>query len=132
MTGGFVERSIELFACLQFLVIGLSHMLQPRAWVAFFVVLREKGLAGVFLNGFLSLLFGSVIVSFHNVWSGLPMVLTLVGLAQLVKAFVNFVAPQVAMRGLQRVALERAWEFQVAGALSLGLSGLLAYLVARS
>ena len=127
-----MERSIELFACLQFLVIGLSHLLQPRVWVAFFVVLREKGLAGVFVNGFLSLVFGSVIVSFHNVWSGLPMVLTLVGLAQLVKAFVSFVTPHVAMRGLQRVAVERAWEFQVAGALSLGLSALLAYLVARS
>jgi len=127
-----VERSIELFACLQFLIIGLSHLLQPRVWVAFFVMLREKGPAGVFANGFLSLLFGSVIVSFHSVWSGLPMVLTLVGWAQLVKALMNFVAPQVAIRGLQRVALERAWEFQVAGALSLGFSGLLAYLVTRS
>ena len=127
-----MERSIELFACIQFLIIGLSHLLQPRVWVAFFVVLRERGLAGVFANGFLSLLFGSVIVSFHNVWSGLPMVLTLIGWAQLVKAFVSFVAPQLSIRGLQRVSLERAWEFQVAGALSLGLSGLLAYLVARS
>jgi len=61
------------------LVIGLSHVAQPRAWVEFFVWLRGKGHAGVFVNGFLSLGFGSFIVAFHNVWNGLPVILTLLG-----------------------------------------------------
>jgi hypothetical protein len=126
-----VERSVELFACVQFLIIGLSHLLQPRAWVEFFVVLREIGAAGVFANSFLSLVFGSVIVGFHNVWTGLPMVLTLIGWAQLLKALMGFVAPHLAMRGLQRVSFERAWEFQAGGVLSLVLSAFLAYLVVR-
>jgi hypothetical protein len=126
-----VERAIELFACIQFLIVGLSHLLQPRVWVAFFIALRGKGLPGVFANGFLSLIFGSMIVAFHNVWTGLPMVLTVVGWAQVVKALVNFVAPKIALRGMQRIALDRAWEFQVAGAIALALSGLLAYLVLR-
>lgn len=124
-------KAIEVLAGLQFLVIGLSHLLQPRAWVKFFVLLREKGDAGVFANSFLSLWFGSLVVVFHNVWSGLAVVLTVIGWAQLVKALVGFVAPRVSMRGLQRVSVERAWEFQVAGVLFLILSGLMAYLVAR-
>jgi hypothetical protein len=89
-----VERGIELFAALNFLVIGLSHLLQPRVWVDFFVWLRSKGHAGVFANGMLSLSFGSIIVSFHNVWGGLPTVLTVIGWAQVTKGFVSLVAPQ--------------------------------------
>jgi hypothetical protein len=125
-----VERAIEVFACINFVIIGLSHVVQPKIWVAFFVVLREKGLAGVFLNGFLTLSFGSLIVAFHNVWTWPGVVVTLIGWGQVVKALLSFVAPQLAMRGLQRVALERAWEFQVPGAMLLGLGVLMAYLLA--
>jgi hypothetical protein len=127
-----MERAIEIFAGINFLIIGLSHLLQPRVWIDFFVGLRAQGLPGAFANGFLSLTFGSLIVAFHNVWVGPAMVLTLVGWAQVVKALVNFVAPQFAMRGLQRPSPERAWEMQIAGVVFLGLSGLMGYLVARS
>ena len=39
-----MERAIEIFAAIQLLIIGLSHLLQPRAWEfqvpgALFVVL---------------------------------------------------------------------------------------------
>jgi hypothetical protein len=126
-----MERSIELLACLQLLVIGLSHLLQPRAWVEFFVLLREKGHAGVFANAFLSLWFGTVIVVFHNVWSGLPMVLTLLGWAQVIKGLLGFVVPGLSLRKMERISMERAWEFQAAGVAVLGLSALMAYLVVR-
>jgi hypothetical protein len=128
--GGSVQSAIELLACIQFLIIGLSHLIQPRVWVAFFVALRDKGLTGVFVNGFLTLWFGSVIVVFHNVWTGLPIILTVIGWSQIIKAAVSFIAPRLAMRGLARVSIERAWEFQVAGVMLIGLSGVMAYLVA--
>jgi hypothetical protein len=112
-----------------FFVIGLSHLLQPRAWVDFFTWLRSRGHPGVFLNGMLSLSFGSIIVAFHSVWAGLPAVLTVIGWMQVAKGLVNLVAPQVGMRSLARVSAERAWEFQAAGAIFLGLSAMLAYVV---
>jgi hypothetical protein len=121
-------RAIEIFVAVQCLVIGLSHITQPRAWVEFFIWLRDKGKAGVFINGFLSLWFGSVIVAFHNVWDGLPAVLTVLGWAQVLKASVSFVLPQVAMRGLRRVSQERAWEFVVGGAFLVTLSALFWYI----
>ena len=67
-----MERAVEVYALVNFLVIGLSHLLRPRAWVAFFVLLRERGEAGVFASAFISLAFGSIVVAFHNVWTGLP------------------------------------------------------------
>lgn len=124
-----MERAIEILAAVQFLVIGLSHILQPRVWVDFFTWLRAKGHAGVFVNGFLSLTFGSLIVAFHNVWTGLPTVLTVIGWAQIVKALVSFVMPQWGMRGLQRVSYDRAHEFVAGGVAFLALSALMLYIV---
>ena len=129
---GNMERGIELYAAIQLLVIGLSHVLQPHAWVEFFIALREKGRAGVFANGFLSLVFGSLVVSFHDVWTGWPMALTLLGWAQVIKSLIAFVLPDVAMRSFQRVSHERAWEFQVPGALFVVLAALMGYVVLRS
>jgi uncharacterized protein YjeT (DUF2065 family) len=123
-----VERAVEIFAAVQFLVIGLSHVLQPRVWVEFFTWLRAKGHAGVFVNGFLSLGFGSFIVAFHNVWTGLPVILTLVGWAQVVKGLLSFVVPRLGLRSLHRVSYERANEFVIGGVFFLALSALMAYL----
>ena len=60
-----MERSIEAFAAINFIIMGLSHLTQPRAWIEFFTLLRNKGEAGAFVNGFITLGMGSLIVAFH-------------------------------------------------------------------
>jgi hypothetical protein len=46
-----MERSVEVLAVILFGVIGLSHLLQPLAWVDYFVLLRGKGAPGNPLAG---------------------------------------------------------------------------------
>ena len=75
----------------------------------------------------LSLGFGSVVVAFHNVWSGLPLVLTIVGCLYLVKACLCFLLPETQMRTLGRVSHARAWELRLPGVAFVGLGALLAY-----
>ena len=120
-----MEKAVELFAAVSFLIIGLSHAIQPRAWVAFFQALAARGAPGAFFEGFLLLNFGAIIVAFHNVWEGPALVLTLVGWAQVFKGAVRFLAPGLALRIMARASPERAWHFQVAGVFSLILSGFL-------
>lgn len=122
-----MERAVQIFAAVQLVVIGLSHIFQPRVWVDFFVMLRSKGHAGVFINGFISLSFGAIIVAFHNVWTGIPAVLTVIGWGQILKALLSFTVPSIGMRGLQRVSAERSHEFVVAGVVALALGALLWY-----
>jgi hypothetical protein len=122
-----MERSIEVVAIIFFGVAGLSHILQPKAWVEFFTLLRAKGEPGAFVDGFLNLPTAGAIIAFHNVWSGIPLALTLVGWALLIKSVIRFCAPKVALRILARVSMERSWEFQLAGALLLVFAGLLGY-----
>jgi hypothetical protein len=122
-----MERSVEVLAIILFGVFGLSHILQPRAWAEFFILLRGKGEAGAFVDGLLNLPLAGVIIGFHNVWSGIPVVLTLVGWGLLIKSLIRFCAPKLGLRIMARVSLERSWEFQVAGAALVVLAGLLGY-----
>ena len=126
-----MQRAIQIFAAVNFIVIALSHMLQPRAWAEFFIALRAKGDPGVFANAMLSLLVGSIIVAFHNVWTGLPVVLTVVGWAQVLKGLVNLTVPSMGTRTLARVSVERSHEFVAAGAVLLGVGALQVYLLLR-
>ncbi len=122
-----MERAIQIYAVINLTVIGLSHVLRPHAWVDFFVWLRERREAGVFAAAFMSLVFGSVIVAFHNVWSGIPLALTLLGWAQVLKALIYFSFPRFGLRKLHIPSHERAGMFVVPGALFLLLAALLGY-----
>ena len=122
-----MERSIEVLAVILSGVLGLSHILQHKAWAEFFILLRGKGEAGAFVDGFLNLAVAGAIIGFHNVWSGIPAVLTLVGWCLLIKSLIRFCAPKLALRMMSRVSMERSWEFQVAGAALVVLGGLIGY-----
>ncbi|HEX4954318.1 MAG TPA: hypothetical protein VF017_13080 [Thermoanaerobaculia bacterium] len=122
-----MEIAVEVFALVNLSIIGLSHVLAPRAWAGFFRLLHQQGEPGVFAVGFMSLWFGSIIVAFHNVWSGLPMILTLIGWGQVLKALIYFTFPAFGLRQIARVPPERAHLFVYGGLILLGLTALLAY-----
>jgi hypothetical protein len=118
-----MEQAVQVFAAITFLAIGVSHLAQPKAWVEFYQTLAAHGTTGVFFEGFLCLNFGAFIVAFHNVWSGPALLLTVVGLVQILKGAIRFVAPQVVLRAMQRATPERAWFFQFGGVVALLVSG---------
>ena len=124
-----MEIAIEKFAAINFIVMGLSHLIQPRAWVQFFQMLYDKGEAGAFINGFLTLATGSVIVAFHNVWVGLPALLTFIGWSHLVKSLVIFTAPQLGLKhiGIALGKGENHKKFMVAGVFMIVLGVAIGY-----
>lgn len=123
-----MEQATQVFAALSYLVIGLSHLLQPKAWVGYFQTLVAQGPPGAFVEGFLCLSFGGIIVGFHNVWHGPALVLTLLGWAQVLKGLVRFLAPGMSLRVMARMTLERAWLFQLGGVFALALSSYIWWL----
>src|SRR4051812_45309703 len=100
-----MERSVEVLAAILFGSMGLSHIVQPKAWVEFFVFLRSKGTTGAFVDGFLNLPMAALVITFHNTWSGIPAVLTVVGWCLLCKGLIRFCAPQLALRMMARISL---------------------------
>jgi hypothetical protein len=47
-----MERSVEVLAIIMFGVLGLSHILQPKAWAEFFILLRGNGKPAPSWTGF--------------------------------------------------------------------------------
>ena len=128
-----MEIAIERLVALCCIVIGLSHMAQPHAWAKLFIEWRGKGEVGAFYTSLLHFPLGVLIVAFHNVWEGIPMVVTILGWAWTMKGALYLACPKWPMRLLERVSLERAWEFTVAGAVLLGVGLLISYsLVSRA
>jgi hypothetical protein len=122
-----MERAVEIYAIINLTVIGVSHVVRPRVWVDFFVILRQRGEAGVFAVALLNLIFGSIIVAFHNVWSGIPVLLTVFGWANVVKAGMYLVFPASGLRRLQSLSHERANLVVGGGVPCLLLAGILGY-----
>ena len=122
-----LAKAVELYAAIQLTVIAISHIVQPKAWVKFFLLLCAHGTTGALANAFLALMFGSIIVAFHNIWEGGAIVLTLFGWAQIVKASVYFLAPEVGVRSMSRVSRDRLWHFQIGGAALLLMAGWLVF-----
>lgn len=127
-----MQQGTQVFAAVSLMVVGLSHLAQPKAWSAFYQDLAARGTVGVFLEGFFVLNFGVIIVAFHNVWHGPALLLTLLGWAHVLKGVGRFVAPQASLRLIRRMTPERAWHFQVGGVVALLLSAFLWWLRFRS
>ena len=126
-----MERAVEILVVIQLTIIGLSHIGHHRAWAEFFIKLRALGKPAAFANGFLSLQIGSMILGFHRVWSGLPLVLTIFGILNLLKAAQCFLNPATSMRLMNRVSLDRSREFVGAGVVSLAIAAVTAYGLVR-
>jgi len=122
-----MELAIQKLIALSCFVIGLSHILQPRAWAQLFIGWRERGDAGVFYTGLLHFTFGALIVAFHNVWQGIPLILTIIGWGYVLKSLIYFVYPAHGLKVLARVKVERSWEFVVGGVFLVALGGLLTF-----
>jgi uncharacterized protein YjeT (DUF2065 family) len=119
-----MEVGIERLTALAFIITGLSHLAAPRAWIRFFVNMRERGEAGGILNAYLHIPLGLLIVAFHWVWTWPEIVVTLIGCALTLKGALYFVWPGLALRSMARLDEQHALRFQIAGlfAVLLGLA----------
>ena len=122
-----METAVQKMAVVWFFVVGLSHVLQPRAWARFVVMLRSKGEPGAVICGTLCLGVGALIVGFHQVWHGIPIVLTIFGWAQVVKALWYFTFPEASLRHMGRVNEDSTLLMMIPGGIFIAISALLGY-----
>jgi uncharacterized protein YjeT (DUF2065 family) len=116
------QRAIELFALLNFLIVGLSLVLQPGAWARYFAWMRREGDAGAVIFGLFCVLWGSLIVSFHPSWHGLLVVLPAFGVLQLLEGAVFLLAPSLGLRLMAIFNEQSLGLFRLLGLIALGLA----------
>jgi uncharacterized protein YjeT (DUF2065 family) len=122
-----VERAAEWYALVTCLVVGLSHLLYPRAWAEVFAAMHRLGKPGAFVNGGLSLVPGAALVAAHHVWSWPTMALTLFGWLLVLKGAICFLAPSLALRSMSRAGAGKGREFAVGGFVLLAVAGVVGY-----
>jgi hypothetical protein len=119
------QRAIELFAIINFSVLGLSLLLQPLAWSHFFAWLRREGTAGAMAYGFICLSFGSLIVSFHRVWFGILVILTIAGWLEILVGTICLLCPSAGLKILEIPSEGRLGVCRLGGLVSLVLAAVI-------
>ena len=83
------------------ILIGLSHVFQPRMWQDYFEALHRQGVAGVLTRTMTWELWPAlVLVTGHQVWRDPGVILTIVSWLLLVKCSIGLLAPQTSLRSM--------------------------------
>jgi uncharacterized protein YjeT (DUF2065 family) len=123
-----METGIERLAALAFIITGLSHIAAPRVWARFFIDMRERGAVAGFLNAYVHIPLGLLILAFHPVWRGPGLLVTLIGFALTLKGTLYFLWPALALKSMAHISEEGAWKFQAAGVAALALGLLIGWI----
>jgi uncharacterized protein YjeT (DUF2065 family) len=119
------QRAIEIFALLNFVIVGISLVYQPLAWAKYFAWMRRNGEGGAVIYGLFCVLWGSLIVSFHREWNGLLVVLPVFGVLQLLEGFVFLVAPEIGLRMMSSFNEANLGLFRLLGIIALVLAAII-------
>lgn len=93
--------AVELVMLVTCTILGLSHLVRPAMWVDIFVSFHAQGIRGVVMRTFLFELWPAMlIVTFHQVWWGPGVWLTIYGWAQLLKVVISMLWPAVGLRSM--------------------------------
>jgi hypothetical protein len=78
----------------------------------------------------LGLISGSIIVAFHWQWEGVvPIAITCIGIAQLIKSFIGFVLPEYSLKTLHKPRTENPNSYKWMGAIIVVLATLALFYV---
>jgi uncharacterized protein YjeT (DUF2065 family) len=119
------QRAIDVFALLNFAIVGLSLVSQPMAWAKYFSCMRRNTEGGAVIYGLFCVLWGSLIVAFHREWTGLLVVLPIFGVIQLLEGIVFLVAPSVGLKFMTRFNEANLGLFRLLGAIALVLAAII-------
>ncbi len=120
-------KNVQAVVAPAFLLMGLSHLVQPRLWVRFFEVVRQTGVAACIIPMY-TLPLALVLIVGHNVWVwDWPLFLTIAGWGMTIKCTLHLLVPGFADRVLEKNMAKTARGYQVAGAIMTFFGGILTW-----
>jgi len=121
-----MEVLVEKVAAAVLFMVGVSLRTSTPFWISYYKGIAEMGPKGVRLNGAVSLAVGMTVILIHNVWSGVPVLLTLLGWLLLAESIICFLVPEMALASLKSMKeQQRIRVYQGTGTALVALSILL-------
>lgn len=106
-------------------VFGVSHVVQPKMWRDYFTRLHSKGHPALVTRTFaLELWPAALLVSFHQVWSGPEVVVTIYGNLLMMKIAISMLEPSIGMRSLAMADDKGDMGFRLAGIVLCAMAAL--------
>src|SRR4051794_23528808 len=111
-----------------FLLMGLSHVMQPRLWTRFFERLKQTGLAAVIIPLY-TLPFGLLLIATHTAWPlDWSLVYTIAGWMMTLKSTIYLLVPGAADRVLAHRIAKTPTNYQIVGTLMAVLGAVLTWI----
>lgn len=122
-----MENIVQIVVVINFIVIGLSMAFRPNLWVEWVNSIREKGIAAILSLGMISLFLGSLIVSLHWVWTGFPMLITIIGVIMVLDSCFILTMPKLALNILNALSTKLSCFIALKGGVLVIIGVLLLY-----
>jgi len=123
---------IQALMAFPFLLMGVSHIVQPKMWIDFFGYLHGLGSTGVVIRTFaLELVPAVAIITFHQVWSGPEIILSLYGCLLMLKITISLLAPSIGLKSLAMADKKGDSSFVAAGLFLIALGGICIWCLLR-
>lgn len=118
-----MEHAVAFMAGSSFLVIGLSLLFRPGAWMEWLEAVKKQGKRAALTIGMCEILLGGLIVGFHWKWEGLPLVLTIIGAWAMLEGAFYLLFPGMLGVILRWMKPHWRWMMPVGGIITLVLAG---------
>jgi hypothetical protein len=82
-----MEQAIQFTLGVSYLVIGVSCLVHTDAWIAWMDIIREDGRRSAIVMGTIALMVSAFIVGAHPIWSGLPLLVTIIGVLGMIGGY---------------------------------------------
>ena len=116
-----IERIIALVVSHLMFILGLSELIQAKAWARYLEKLLESEHSVIMFTPIL-LIFGLVIVDGHNIWvMGPPVIVTIFGWLALVKCTLCLMAPQAMLGMAKKMKSSRVTVLRISGVVMIVL-----------
>ena len=88
-----MEQAVQFVAGVGFLILGLSWLFRAQDWAVWFRHIQQEDRRKALSIGTAGLIVSAMIVGAHPVWTGIPLLLTLVGVAGILESTLYLMFP---------------------------------------
>lgn len=124
-----MDLAAEKSALITLIVVGLSHLFQSRAWVAYFNALYQLGKPGALINGATSLAPGAVFICLRSTSGLAATMLQVFGWLLVAKGTIYLLMPDLAIYSMSQLQRSDGRELRIGGILMLVFAALLGYAI---